>query len=463
MELNEIAHRIFGQHWRLIAALVAVGAVCAFALTGGSQTYTATARFVLNTPDPTDRAAAIAIADTGNALATSPAEVAQALHDAGVAGRDGAAFAKQVSVRGLGTSGVLQLSVTDKSASVATAVANALAERIIVTRRSLTSGETRAALARLNQQITALNLRILRAEASTGLDQGGTRAARIAALTQQRTALESARITLISVDAQRPRPQVVSRAIVPLHPDPSRRVPDTILGALLGFVFGVALAGLLETARPTVVGSDAVAAEFGTPLLGTLSTDIRTELPERELGAIATRIRLAAVAAAVNDIVLVGTPSTAELDYVAAQLVRVQQLDAADRRKARVEGPAEGAFLVTAFGDAAGPGAWKDPGLVLVLPTSVKRRQLLEVAHLLGVTQSPVLGLIAYKVPTAAPWRARARVRRGATRVGVWLRRPDEADATPMRHGQLQEGVAPPQQSRPTGRALGESAEAVNS
>src|SRR6476659_8677936 len=119
MEINEAGRRIVGQHLSLILLFVVVGAVGAFVLVGASQTYTASARLVLNTPDPTDRAGAIAIADTGNALATSPAEVTRALNSAHVTGRSGITVAQHVSVRGLGTSGVLQLSVTDKSPSVA--------------------------------------------------------------------------------------------------------------------------------------------------------------------------------------------------------------------------------------------------------------------------------------------------------------------------------------------------------
>ena len=123
MEINEAGRRIVGEHWRLILLFLLAGLIGAYLLVGGSRSYTATARLVLNTPDPTDRASAIAIADTGNALATSPAEVTRALRAAHVSGRDGTTVAKHVSVRGLGTSGVLQLSVTDKVPRVATAVA----------------------------------------------------------------------------------------------------------------------------------------------------------------------------------------------------------------------------------------------------------------------------------------------------------------------------------------------------
>jgi len=110
MELHEAARRIVGQHWRLILFLL--GAGLAAVHSGGARTYTASTRLVLDTQDPKTRAESIAIADTAAAIATSPAQVEGALRDAHVAGRDSVKLAKNhVSLRGLGASGVLELSV----------------------------------------------------------------------------------------------------------------------------------------------------------------------------------------------------------------------------------------------------------------------------------------------------------------------------------------------------------------
>jgi capsular polysaccharide biosynthesis protein len=404
VEINDAVRRIVGGHWRLLVVFVALGALAAFALVGGVRTYTASARLVLNTPDPTDRAAAIAIADTGNALATSPAEVTRALRDARVRGREGIAVAKHVGVRGLGTSGVLELSVSDENPKVAAAVANALAARIIQTRQSLTTGALRRALERIDEQIDEVNRRILRANVSiAGLAAGPKRDAAVGAagaLTQQRNALLSARVSLLSADAQKPQAQVISRAVVPDHADPSQRLPDTILGALLGLVLGLALAGLLETARPSIAGSDALAAEFATPLLGTFSSKRPGETADHELDAVGGRLRLAAESAGVERVALAGRAPTLDLEQLAARLEQVQ------RRLGDVrvhDGRAGVAPHVTVF---SGDGRMDTDttGLVLVLPTTVKRVELLDLRYLLGVTTFPLLGLITYR-----PSRLRSR------------------------------------------------------
>ncbi len=414
VEINEAGRRIVGEHWWLILLFLGAGVIGAFVVVGGSRTYTATARLVLNTPDPTDRASAIAIADTGNALATSPAEVTRALRDAHVTGRDGTTLSKHVAVRGLGTSGVLRLSVTDTAPRLATAVANALALRIIETRRNLSNGQLSRALSRVNQQIEALDRRIIRVDAgAASLPAGHARdaATRVSdALTQQRNVLESARVSLLSADAQRPQPRVISAALVPDKADPSPRLPDMILGGLLGLVLGVALAGLIETVRPTIAGSHALAAEFDTPLIGTLSRSAADNRADHELAPIAGRLRLAAEAASLDSIVLVAARPTVELERLAASLERVPQT-AGEAIPANPDAapPATAASpTVTAFsGDSRfARGA---TGLVLVLPSTVKKAELLEVRYLLRVTSFRLIGLITHPRSRLRPRRRRNR------------------------------------------------------
>ena len=76
MELNDVARRIVGQHWRLIASAILVGILlAALAHVGDDKTYTASSRLVLGTQDPKTQAEAASIADTAKAIATSPAVV----------------------------------------------------------------------------------------------------------------------------------------------------------------------------------------------------------------------------------------------------------------------------------------------------------------------------------------------------------------------------------------------------
>ena len=106
--------------------------------------------------------------------------------------------------------------------------------------------------------------------------------------------LESERDSLLSADAVRPKPSIISAARPPDDADSSRLLPDMSLGALLGLVLGVGLAGLLETMRPTLVGGDALARELDTPLLGSLPGEPDEEKALQEATRIAVRLRLAA-------------------------------------------------------------------------------------------------------------------------------------------------------------------------
>ena len=455
MELHELGRRLIGQHWRLIWFFLLLGAgLAAVVHSGGERTYTASARLVLDTQDPKTRAESIAIADTASAIATSPAQVEGALRDAHVAGRDSVEISRNhVSLRGLGTSGVLELSVSDRDPAVARAVSNALAARVIRTRQDLSSGRIEQALTRLERQIESTNRKIvaadavvddLNAQADTGSTSSGSSdllkrnaATRLRDfLAQQRGVLESERVNLLSTTALRPKPQIISPAPLPRHRDPSRLLPDVILGSLLGLLLGVGLAGLLETTRPTVVGGDALAREFATPLLGTFPRDPDGDDARRDLTHVAARLRHAAEALDVEQIGLVGVVEEIDVRHLAEWLERAQvglnsvsaEADAARLAQA-AEAAAGGSFQreVRPVGTSSTAARASRPtrlliqpfsletgslspstraGLVLVSPSSVKRADLADVSHFLMVTPLRLLGLLVYDP-------ARSRKRRG--------------------------------------------------
>src|SRR5688572_14848273 len=131
VDLNEAAQRIFKFHWVLILLTVMVGVsipALLFGSTGAS--YLASSRLVIGAEDARDGQQAAALADTALALATSPAVLGEALGAAGVQ-RDPSEVAEQVSVDPVGSSGVLQLSVTDPDPSASASIANALAAVIV--------------------------------------------------------------------------------------------------------------------------------------------------------------------------------------------------------------------------------------------------------------------------------------------------------------------------------------------
>src|SRR5207248_6065006 len=131
-------------------------AVAPFIHLRAGTSYTASARLVLDTPDPKSRTEAAAIADTAQAIATSPAQVQAALQRIRL-DRDSINVADHdVTVRPLGTSGVLQLSVKDRNAQAAAAIANSLADQVIRARLRISSGALQTALARIGKQIEDL-------------------------------------------------------------------------------------------------------------------------------------------------------------------------------------------------------------------------------------------------------------------------------------------------------------------
>jgi capsular polysaccharide biosynthesis protein len=445
MELDEAFRRIVGQHSRLIVCFAVIGlAIAAFVHLGSGTAYTATARLVLDTPDPKSRTEAAAIADTGQAIATSPAQVRAALGRIGVHRDPLKVATNEVTVRPLGTSGVLQLSVRDRNAQVAAAIANSLAAQVIRARLDVSSGKLQQALAAIEQQINGLGGKISSLDAQIGAltaqiaggsaNIGSARSRRDAyagqrgQLSQQRVALEAERASLLSSAVLRAEPSIISAATAPTHADASHWLPDVLLGTILGLIVGVGIAGLMEMIRPTLVGGDVLAREFDAPLLG----NVRGNLGDASMVDsmwLSERIRLAVEAAGVRNVRLLGAGPPADLKSLAMSLrdrapsvaagakasngsadlgARAQMNPAAEpehesrpaapaRRKARRQAVEIEVFDVSTWSPNGG-----GTGLVLVSPIALKRDQLVDINRLLGISRGQIIGLITYE-PVRTP------------------------------------------------------------
>jgi uncharacterized protein involved in exopolysaccharide biosynthesis len=417
LELTEASRRIFGQHRRLIFSFVLfvlVGVGFATLVQGCATTYTASSRLVLDTQDPQTRSEATSIVDTAKAIATSPFQVRAALQDAHVSTRDPLDVAKNhVSVSGLGTSAILQLSVSDRDRRIAAAIANALATRVIRARLSVSNGELQQVLTDLDQRIEELStkmantdsqidsLSIQVANARTGEEANALRARRDGAtrsrdyLSQQRGVLEAERVSLLSSDALRPKPSIISPATVPTHPNGSHWLTYLVLGTLLGLVLGVGTAGLLEMFRPTLVGADVLARELRTPVLGTLPHEFDRDTSAQS--AMSIRLRLAAEAAGVENIRLLPAVPDLDLGRLAERLetngtgAATPQQPAVAIDAARPTPGIRPFNLQQASADMRG-----GVGLVLVAPDRIKKAELMDTAQLLALTSVPLLGLVTY-------------------------------------------------------------------
>jgi capsular polysaccharide biosynthesis protein len=429
MEVHDVGRRIVGHYAWLIVLLIVLGAVLAGLSRAGDKTYAASARIVLDAPDPSTRQESTAIADTVRAIATSPSQVRAALRSTGVANRDAVDVADHhVTVTGLGSSAVVTLTVSDRDRHVATDLANALASQVISTRTQVTNGGVPQELASLNKRIADTNQKISAVDATIdelNLDVAAARnpqqandlrtrrdtaSRRRDFLSQQRSVLESERISLLGTYALRPRPSIISRAAVPVAADSSGAVTYMVLGGLLGLVLGLGLAAVAEMVRPTVVGRDALARELDLALLGSLPSGLGGDASDDDLAPTAARVRLAAEAAEIDDIGLIAvTPQEADLRPIADRLQR------------------SGGFGSTTLGSrepspvrireisVASPAAVEDvgeTGLVVVSPDVVKKAAVADLGHLLRVTPLPVLGLITYR--RARALRRKRRVARPA-------------------------------------------------
>jgi len=434
MELSEAARRIFRGHWLIVLTCLALGAALGYVVQGNEArlcsreeppfnlpvsfgiqtctTYAATTRLQL---DDESRGAtdALASSDTARGIASSPSHIASALAKAGARRDPGRVARYGVKMNPLGTGGVLELSVSDTNPQVAAAVANALAEEILRTRKEISQTDLLKNLATIDASIADLNKRT--ADIDAQLDElartpgvNTTRADRVSILEQRRSDLSAERLNLLNHrldllarDVARSKAAILEPARPPLTPVSSRRIPDIGLGLLLGVILGIGLAALLESFRPTLIGPQAVARAAGAPPLGSLPRPL-ARVRSSELVWPATRLRLAASAAQVSTVELVPAGSSIDVATLAARLHR--QLGGRQIHDANASGlPADtdGQLLpvVRPLGAAspAVPGDAARTGLVLVAPSRVKKAHLDPITDLLSITGWPVLGVITYQ------------------------------------------------------------------
>ena len=402
MDLQEVARRILLGHWVVILALVVLsaGGVAAYHLFD-APVYSASTRVVLDAPAPTSGTEATAVADAAKAIVTSPTHMMAALNMAG-ATRDPVKLTSNITLVPLGTSGILLLTVKDLNPQAAAAIANALAADLIQTRLAVSPAARKTALdariktatdriSALDDDIRSLNdqLKAIQVDPynpNPASVKAQILADRITADSNERSALTQ---ELINLDSQRAglgsasdtTPSVIDLATVPTQPDPSRLPIDLALALIVGSVLGVAVAAALETFRPTLASGDAMAKVLGVPVLGWLP-DIAGTLP--------LRLKLAATAADVRALELIGLGEAIDLSALARSL-----------RGPLTQGQGDGKGLAI-FSIEDAPARYRNgqappSGFVLVAPERLRKAALGPVLELIALSGRPLLGLIAHK------------------------------------------------------------------
>jgi capsular polysaccharide biosynthesis protein len=437
MELADLSRMLARYRWLVIVCVLFGQLAAAITHYGDAKTYTASARLVLDTADPESRAESSVFADTAKAIATSPPQVGQALAAAHITERDPVAVARRVSVRALGSSGIIQLSVRDENGQLSALIANALAAEVIQTREGVATGERERVLRDLDQRIIPLNRQIAALDtriARLSLDAASTASPAAAnairsrqrvaerqrdALAQQRSVVENERVSVLSSDALRPKASIISQASKPASTDSSGLLPDLVLGSLIGLILGLGLAGALELFRPTITGGSALARAFDAPLLGTLGESAEEAGPEAK--GITSRLALVAAAHGVSTVNLLAVGRPVDLDAIARRLLTdVEEERAlartadgqvvADGRTTTVSGPEQGPRIASidpsglSLKPLGAPVRDKESnGLVVVSHQTLNKRDVAEATKLIQKTSLPLLGLIAVRSRRAAP------------------------------------------------------------
>jgi hypothetical protein len=399
VDLNEAGQRIFKHHGVLIALMTVIGLSVPLLLAQvQGEDYSASARLVIGGVDTRDGQEAAALADTALGLATTPAVIAQAVSTSG-ATRDQVEVALNVQVDPVGSSGVLQLTVTDSDPAVAASLAKTLATEIVQLRTDVVTGGTQTLLTETGQQIDALTQNIADIENQLAeLPQPILPAQPSAAFTTlnlrhqeavaQRAALEGQRQVLSQTLATTVQPKVIDDSAATGIAVPRALPTRLAVGALLGLLVGIALAAAVESLRPTL-GRTALARQLGAPLLGHLPRRPEQDTALRDPW-LANYLTLAAKEADVHSVQLVPVGQPADVDRLAGWLH-----EPGDGRPDVVP------LVLDAGGShdevvtqqkLAEPGT----GVVVVAPDVVRGRDLADVERYVQLTKRPVIGVITY-------------------------------------------------------------------
>lgn len=418
MEFTEAAQRLL-HHWKLVLVFLGWTLFIPVALhQTGEDVYVASARVTAG-GDVASAEGAEALVDSAIGVVTSPSQINRALARAGVV-RDRENYAEEhLDVESVGISSVLIFSVSDSDPNAAAAIANALAGTFVESRRTATTdpiedrvGELSAELATVEERIAEIEnsstpsdspVDPVTLEFSDALERRSEIRAQIDQLNQR----------LLSQGA----PVVTDAAIPPPAAEPRRLAVNLVIGGMLGLILGIAVAALVETLRPTIVGQDALARVLEAPVLGDLETGTPEWRDGTQLKILASRIQLAAGSAGVSEVNLATPDRSIDLESFAAKLrERIPGLKITVPGAQETDNPTPHLRHATPSGSRTSlvrpgiatpstAGGSSAQGLVVVTPTVLQRSALNDVAHLLLITEWPLLGIVClphrHRRPTA--------------------------------------------------------------
>lgn len=342
-------------------------------------------------------------------------------------------LANAISVRTLGSSGVVVLSLLDPNPRVAVRLANAVADAVVSTRLAIVENGVATSLRELlreeastNTKIGKLNARVqqlaaLIAATSPGgagqnpaITQVDELQARLTSLQDLATQLTVQRAGLAAQLG--PKTTVLDKAVSAARVH-GRGPIDALLGGVIGLVVGIAAAAMREMMRPSLVGAAAISRAIGVPLLGEMST-VPDDWTLAALPDAGIYVELAADAQHVDEVRFAalepGGRLRARIRMLEGPLQRLRfrrppagELPAAAAHGLQSE-PAASATALSA--DVPDGGGSPRIGLVVAIPSVLRVADVDALTNFVWISGWIALGVMVY----SSPRKPITRVRRGA-------------------------------------------------
>ena len=406
MEIDEVAARLLKQYWAVLVVCVVVPLIAISYLTAKqSALYAASARIITGNEVPQTSAAADAVANQVQAIATGRSAVTQALQAAGAQRNLSNFISNDITVSGLGSSQVIDLTVTDRSPQVAQQVARVLSAGVVRSINNVGQSGLRAALAANDHEIVRLSQQ--RADLATkaaAQPQNQQLQAEMAGIDEVIANFTGDRSRLLIQAGTLGLATVIDQPALPARPESKASAQKLGLAALLGLAAGILIVSVAEILRPTVPESRRVSRRLGVPTLGQLGNADLTGAGTPAVREMALRLRLVAAHAGLRSIALVNVNGKRDLGPLAAALTQSVRISAADGALGHpgLDAGRTGnqQWTGTGAGASAGPG----PGLLVqphALATDNSTLHIYPLAQMKQVAETTHVGIVVLSGPVA--------------------------------------------------------------
>ncbi|MEU5877480.1 hypothetical protein [Spirillospora sp. NPDC047279] len=308
MEIDEVAARVIRTYWALLLAMTVLPLLLVgYVMSGKEPPYVAESRIQASSKAtdaaPGDAGVSIVVSQV-KAFATSQTLLNQVMRAQNVS-RDPVGLAKQIEVTGLGTSTIVEMSVKDADPAVARRMADAIGAAVVAEINESNQGAITTQIKEIDKRVRELERRLGPLSRKAGsipvpdIGAANERERVQAELADLRSSRTDLRTQLSSAGTA----SVVQPAVLAPRTDPTLML--SAIAGLVGLIFGILVAVVIEMFRPTIPGQGRVARKLGVPLLGW------ADRSDAELADLGRRIRLSAKRAGVTKVTLVGTSRTA--------------------------------------------------------------------------------------------------------------------------------------------------------